>query len=124
MVNEKKVSLSWGDVGLSINIKNINEVQEISNTDENLLALKLSSLRESHFNGIKLVRMSGEAYYQCPRITANGAAYNKWPLSVESDRFGEWSRAVNWNNVIRGERKNLVQKFSVGITSVISNFHN
>ncbi len=124
LINEKKVSLSWSDVGLSINIKNINEIQEISNTDENLLSVKISALRESKFNGMKLVRMSGKAYYECPRITANAAAYNKWPLSVESDRFGEWARLVNWSNVIRGERKNLVQMFSVGITSVISNFHN
>ncbi len=106
------------------NIKNINEIQEISNTDENLLSVKISALRESKFNGMKLVSMSGKAYYECPRITANAAAYNKWPLSVESDRFGEWARLVNWSNVIRGERKNLVQMFSVGITSVISNFHN
>lgn len=124
LIKEKKVSISWSDIGLSVNIKNINEIQEISNTDENLLSLKINALRESKFNGIKLVQMSGEAAYQCPRITANAAAYNKWPLSVESHRFGEWARFVNWNNVKRGERKNLVQMFSVGITSVISNFHN
>ena len=124
LVNEKKVSLSWSEIGFSINIKNINAIQEISSTDENLLSLKLNSKRESKFNGMKLVRMSGEAYYQCPRIIANAAAHNKWPLSVESDRFGEWARFVNWNNVKRGERKNMVQMFSVGITSVISNFHN
>jgi len=124
LINEKKVSLSWSDLGISINIKNINGIQEISNTDENLISLKVSALRESKFNGMKLVRMSGKAYYQCPRIIANAAAHNKWPLSVESDRFGEWARFVNWNNVTRGERKNLVQMFSVGITSVISNFHN
>ncbi len=124
LINEKKLSLSWSELGLSISIKNINEIQEISNTDENVLALKVSALRSSLFNGVKLVRMGGKASYECPRIVANAAAYNKWPLYVESDRFGEWSRFVNWNNVKRGERRNLVQMFSIGITSLISNFHN
>jgi hypothetical protein len=124
LLNENKVSLSWSDLGVSINIKNINAIQEISNTDENLLALKLSSLRESTFNGVKLTNMTGKAYYQCPRIVMNIAGSQKWPLSSESFKFGEWAGTVNWSRVIRGERKNLVQMFSVGITSVISNFHN
>jgi len=124
LLNEKKVFLSWSELGVSINIKNINAIQEISNTDENLISLKLNALRENTFNGVKLVNMSGKAYYECPRLVTFVAGSNKWPLSVESQKFGEWAGTVNWSRVIRGERKNLVQMFSVGITSVISNFHN
>ncbi|WP_127718275.1 hypothetical protein [Halobacteriovorax sp. HLS] len=124
LINEKKVRLTWSDLGVSINVKNINAIKEISNTDENVLSLKLNALRESHFNGVKLTNMSGKAYYQCPSIVTNVAGHNKWPLSVESQKFNEWAGTVRWDLVQRGNRKNLIQMFSVGITSVISNFHN
>ncbi len=124
LINDKKVSLSWSDVGISISIRNINAIHEISNTDENLLGLKINALRESTFNGVKLVSMSGKASYECPGLVSFLAGSNKWPLSVESQNFGEWGGTVNWSAVSRGERKHLVQMFSVGITSVISNFHN
>ncbi len=124
LINKKKVSIFWNGLGFSINIKDINVIQKVSSTDENLLSLKLNAYRKNTFNGIKLVNMSGQAQFQCPRIIASIAAEQKWPLSVDSHRFGEWHSIVNWNNVKRGENKNLVQMFSVGITSLISNFHN
>lgn len=124
LINEKKVKIDWMDNGIALHIKDINLIEELSNVEENILSLKISALRESHFNGVKLVNMSGKGYYYCPMHTTNIAAGNKWPLSVESKDFGQWARNVNWSNVIRGERKTLVQQFSLGITSVISNFFN
>jgi len=124
LLREKKLSLEWSEQGVSFNIKNISAIQNISNTDENVMGLKLLALRESSFNGVKLVNMSGKAYYECPRLVTFLAGSNKWPLSVESQKFGEWANTVNWNLVLRGDHKNYVQMFSVGITSVIANFHN
>ena len=124
LINEKKVKIDWMDNGIALHIKDINLIEELSNVEENILSLKISALRENHFNGVKLVNMSGKAYYMCPQHTTNIAAGNKWPLSVESKDFGQWARNVNWSNVIRGDRKMLIQQFSIGVTSVISNFFN
>jgi hypothetical protein len=124
LINAKKVRLTWTALGVSIHIANINTIKEMSNTEENLLSLKLYALRESHFNGVKLTGMSGRTYYFCPRHTTFLAGSNNWPLSVESKDFSQWAGTVKWDLVQRGERKNLVEMFSVGITSIISNFHN
>jgi hypothetical protein len=124
LIKEKKVRLSWEKTGIAINIKDLNAIKKISNTEENVLGLKFSGYRKNHFNGVKLTGMSGKGKYYCPRNIINLAGHNKIPLSVDSLKFSEWAASVNWNKVIKGTTRTHVKKFSVGITSLISNFHN
>lgn len=124
LINEKKVKINWMDNGISLHIKNINLIKELSNVEENILSIKLHALRENHFNGVKLVNMTGRASYMCPMHTTNIAGHNSWPLSVESKDFGNWAHTVRWDKVKRGDKKTLIQQFSLGITSVISNYFN
>jgi len=124
LVNEKKADLYWINKNLHIDIKNILAIKEITDIEENVMALKLLPKRETTYNGVLLESWSGRDWYFCPDIAINVAGHNKWPLSVDSKEFGKWQHQANWSRVIRGDRKTYTQNFSVGVIGIITNLFN
>lgn len=124
LIQEKKVSLQWVEDYLHLTIDQIDTIHDIHQADENVLALKVVTTRGSSFNGLKLTGMSGDDSYYCPMHISNIAGQNKWPISVESVGFGNWSPTVRWDLIQRGERITFKEIFSIGVSSTINNFYN
>ena len=124
LVNEKKVDLYWLDENMHIDITNISAIKEINSAEENVLSLKLKRLSKTTFNGILLRGASGDQAYKCSGLTTEVAGHKGWPLSVRSYQFDQWQQNVRWDRVKKGHDKTYTQDFSVGITSIITNFFN
>lgn len=124
LIKDGKVSTKWIDDHLHLNIRDLTQIQDFHEAQENVLFLSLRTQSKSTFNGIKLTSMSGADHYYCPQHITNIAGHNKWPLSVESKKFNEWSSTVRWDLVQRGEKVHFKQPFSVSVGSIIKNFHN
>lgn len=124
LVDEKKVDLHWVDEHIHIDIKNISNIQEINDIDENVLSLKLDRVKETTYSGVYLTNAQGAQSYTCVRHMINLAGHKKWPVSTRSWKFGEWQSQINWSQVKKGHDKTYTQDFSMGITSIITNFFN
>lgn len=124
LVEKKLVTARWDGASLNISLTNVSAIQEISPTEENVIALKVSTFKGEAFNGIKLVRQHGRQYYYCPSHTANFAFISKIPLSDESLEFPVWRGSVHWDKITLGERKKYEQPFSLTVSSSVTNFHN
>lgn len=124
LVKEKKADLYWINNNLHIDIKNILAIKEITEIEENVMALRFIPKKETTYNGVLLESWSGRDWYFCPGIAINVAGHNKWPLSVDSKEFGKWQHQANWSRVIRGERKSYTQNFSAGVIGIITNLFN
>ncbi len=124
LAKKKKIQISWEKLGIAIKISDINKIHKIYPTEENVIGLKLSAYRKNHFNGVKLTKMKGRFKYFCPRHIVRFAGENKLPVSVESSKFSEWAKAVNWKVIKRGERREHIKMFSVSVTGVVKNYYN
>jgi hypothetical protein len=124
LVNEKKVDIYWLFENIHIDIKDISNIKEINSASENVLSLKLDRFSETTFHGILLKNVSGDQSYKCFGLTTEVAGHNGWPLSVRSHQFNQWQQNVRWDKIKKGHDKTYTQDFSVGITSIITNFYN
>lgn len=124
LVEKKLATVRWDNASLSLNIIDVNSIQEIEPTEENVIALKVSTKKGDTFNGVKLLKMVGKQSYYCPMITTDFAFQSKIPLSDESLKFTEWRGSVHWDKVTLGTRKSYQEPFSLRVSSSIQNFHN
>ena len=124
LVQGNKAEVHWIDENIHIDIKNISDVKQINDFDENNLTLKLERKIETTFNGVNLVGAEGAQSYNCSGGVTELAGSKGWPLSTRSWKFNEWQRNVRWDKVIKGHDKTYTQDFSFGVTSLITNFFN
>ena len=124
LIEKKLVTVTWVEDSLNLNIRDINTIQELNASEENMLQLKVSTFKGETFNGIKLVSMTGKQYYYCPRNTLAIAFGNKIPVSDESLEFPTWRQSGNWNVLTIGTRKTYSEPFTIQVSSSIKNFHN
>ena len=124
LVNQNKASAYWSEGKLHIELGNISEIKELSNVEENLISLKLKSIRKKTYNGVRLTKMTGRDKYFCPPVAAEIAGNNNWPLSTKSRQFGRWQRNVDWSKVKKGHPKTYRQNFSVKMAAIVENLFN
>ena len=124
LVDEKKAHVYWKGGHIHLVIKDIGKIKEMSNAEENLIALKINPFVETTFNGVLLEEVEGRDFRYCPGGATIIAVGQKMPLSVASKDFEKWSHFVDWNRVIRGEPKTYFQYFSLDISSLVINLFN
>ena len=124
LIDEKKANAYWKDGDIHVVIKEIGKIKEISNANENLIALKINPFVETTFNGVLLEEVEGRDFRYCPGVATIIAFEEKRPLSVDSKDFEQWSFMVDWEKIVRGEPKTYFQYFSLDISSLIINLFN
>ena len=120
----KMANIYWKNGHIHVVIKEIGKIKEMSNAQENLIALKVNPFVETTFNGVFLEEVEGRDFRYCPGAAAIIAFQEKRPLSVDSKDFEKWSHLVDWKRTIRGEPKTYFQYFSLDISSLIINLFN
>ncbi len=124
LIVQKKVKTKWIGNDLHISIDNIMGIKEINDIDENLISIKLQTLKETFHDGLKIVRISGRDGYTCPLLATNGAGHNKWPLNIQSVDFEKWQHNVKWDRIKRGNQRTISRSFDMAITSTVENHFN
>jgi hypothetical protein len=123
LVDKKALQVSWLGDDLHLAIPDPSKILEITEAQENVLALKVESRNESTHQGAQLHVADGRDRLQCPLIVAN--ASHQWGLpisetSVLVEVFRQW--------VPRGLQlvpdRSYRQDMELAVSSLIENYHN
>jgi hypothetical protein len=124
LIGKDLVKYEFVNGNLHINIDDLSKIIVIDNVNESVISFKILPINKNTFNGHKLIKMGGPYGGSCIRHFLDMARHFNWPVSVESQNFGSWQHQVNWNILKRGDNRQYLQQFSVGISAIVKNFYN
>lgn len=124
LIAKGHIAINWIGNNIHLSIEDIAKFHEIDNTQELHASIKIKTPSVETFTGLKLVEMVGRDNYYCPMHVTNLAGNNKWPISVDSNRFNEWGGNIRWDLIARGENQRVLQPFSLSFSSIVTNFYN
>lgn len=124
LVEEKKVELYWADNNPHFRIRDISKIKEIIEAEENVIALKISTLTATTFDGVNLISATGAQHYGCWNLAAAAAFNMKIPVYEGSKDFHEWKRFYNWNVLKIGKDRTYKQPYTLNVSSTVNNYFN
>lgn len=125
LVDAKKIKVQIDYIDAHFEIMDIDAIQELNPSVENVLALKVKTPHGTTFNGVKLTAMQGRDSYMCPSVTVNFSGANNLPVSVESLDFASRIEPhTDWSRIARGISREYSSPFEVDISAHINNFYN
>jgi hypothetical protein len=124
LIEEKKVSLKWIGDNIHLSIKDISKIKELSEAEENLISLRMTSLNEVVNEGITVVSYEGPARFTCIKASIHQAGTTGIPLNQASVDFNQWQSNVHWGRVNRGGKKHLADRFELSISTIVNNNFN
>jgi hypothetical protein len=124
LVEEKKISLKWLGDNIHLKIRDISKIKELSNAEENLIALKLSTTNEVVNEGITVVSYEGPGRFTCIKASVHQAGTTGIPLNKASVDFNQWQSNVHWGQVKRGSKRHLSNRFELSMSTIVNNNFN
>lgn len=123
LVSKKLVDVRWMKENLHLTIHDVTKIQDLSPTEDNVLALKLTTFNGHSSVGVRLDSMSGGTSGACPSVMCAYAG-NQGPAQISTDslRFGEWRQYVR--NLAFTPAIDYKQEFSINVSSIVNNYHN
>lgn len=124
LIEEKKAEVYWQEKNAHFRILDVSKIKEIVEADENVISLKLTTLRDTTFDGVKLISYSGREYYGCFNLVGAAAFHQKIPVYEGSKDFHQWKNMFNWNVLKIGKDRTYKQPFTLNVSSSINNYYN
>ena len=124
LVESKKVEVFWQGLIPHFRINDILKIKEISEADDNLIAIKVKTIGETTHDGVRLVGYSGRDYPMCFQLAGAAAFHNNWPIAQSSLDLPKWQNVINWSVVRQSGDRSYIQPFSFDISAQVHNFYN
>lgn len=125
LIQAKKLEASWINQGLHLRLKNVDQIKELSEADENLISLKLRTRNQTSSQGVRLHTASGQHSMACANVLVAGSFHNgKNPISADSIMMDQIRGMAGQAGVPILPARNYQQHYSLKFNSILSNFHN
>ena len=124
MIEEQKIFYQKSDKGIHIYINNLAQLKEMESSEENTLALEITPISKTVFNGVFLEKWHGSTKKSCIPIALNATIKHRLPISVQSLDFNKWKHWINPELTEIGQDKTYGKNFSIKISTLIINLFN